>query len=441
MNREQIQAALAAAIAERAREGDRLGRTKVNAITDVVKRHWFDLVKLIRTGGQYAAVKSQAATILQRMAANTEAGIEPLLMGSATWGFDSAFEVWADHLPAAWWRVALVHRPEIALLESVEFNFPEPGGPGPSGRGADGKRLATEVLTGGPSRKKIKKKKGKFPAKKPKKAPKKVPAAVVAKVKKYTRPDRSGLLRIVRSRGWKSRMKKWTKKITNFDKVAERIARGIEQGKTIEQITNEVKPFVHNFAASARRLVRTEAARIENQMMEETFETFSSIIDGFQIINPLDERTRPTHAIRAGRIFWNDKRKKPHASERPELPDEANCRCCYAPILNAPAPEELAKGPRPDPRTYSGFFNTLSDDEKAKLVGKARWSEMKKKTKRPSWFDAVDPKTGRLIDLDKLKKERPSSTLSRRKKQKGRLGRDIKAAKRSLKYWPPETPD
>jgi hypothetical protein len=126
---------------------------------------------------------------------------------------------------------------------------------------------------------------------------------------------------------------------------------------------------------------------------------FASIIDGYQIINPLDERTRPTHAVRAGRVYWNDRRKTPHAEDRPALPDAANCRCTYAPVLNAPAPEELLNGPRVDTRTYAGFFNKLTDKEKAKIVGADRWDLMKSKTRNPSWWDSIDPKTGRFVSV------------------------------------------
>lgn len=449
---ERIQLDIAQAIAERAREGDRRGRVAVNAITDVVKRHWLQLTALAKRGGSRADVKAAASKLVHQMTAATEAAIEPLLKGVVDWGFNTAFDVWESYLPAQWWKFAFPDDPALVLLEGVEFNFPEPGGPGPrpGRRGSLGKRTALDRIIG--NRRKFKPAPtapalkqvvppapaGKQPQPKKLKPSKRVSPAAAARVKARIKPKPVDVLKIVRSRGWKGRMKQWTKKITDFDRVAELIADGVDRKLKFETIVNRVKPLVQNYAASARRLVRTETACIENKLLEITFKEFSNIIDGFQIINPLDERTRPTHAIRAGRIYWNDRRKKPHASERPELPDAPNCRCTYAPVLNAPAPEELLKGPRVDTRTYAGFFNNLSDKEKSKIVGRERWELMKKKTPRPSWFDAVDDKTGRLISPNKLKKEQPRSTLARRKKIRSRLGKDIAAARKTLKYWPPE---
>jgi len=235
-------------------------------------------------------------------------------------------------------------------------------------------------------------------------------------------------------------MRKWSKKVTDLDAVAEIIADGVEKGKSIEWITKRVKPHVQNYAASARRLVRTEIAALENKQLEQTFALFDDIISGYQIINPLDERTRPAHAIRAGRIYWKDGRQKYKASERPELPDAANCRCTYAPILTEKAPAELQKGPKPDPRTYAGWFNNQPDEVKRKVVGAARWDAMKAKNKRPSWYDAVDPKTGGFMAPERIRKETPRSAQARRKKLKAQAEVNKAEARKGLaKYTPPVT--
>jgi hypothetical protein len=57
---ERIELDIARAVAERAREGDRRGRAAVNAITDVVKSHWLQLVALAKRGGSRADVKAAA---------------------------------------------------------------------------------------------------------------------------------------------------------------------------------------------------------------------------------------------------------------------------------------------------------------------------------------------------------------------------------------------
>lgn len=443
MKRKQIQANLQRAIHQRTIDGDARGRRGINAVTDAAKRQWLNLQAIIKRKGSAAEINA----CLKKLAADVTASVEPVLMDTAEWGFDTAYQVWVDHLPAEWWKLALRDDPEAVLMEALQFNFPEPGGPGPTGKSKEGKRSATEKLFGRPKPKPSKplppaaKEVKAIPAGKPAALPKKkqVAPATAVRVKKYVRPDRSGMLKIVRSRGWKSRLDKWSSKITNKDKVAELIAQGFEKGYSAERIAKQVKPFVQGFTASARRIVRTEMARIENQMMEQTFKRFESIIEGYQVINPLDEVTRPTHAIRAGRIYWVDGRKKPSAADRPELPDEANCRCGYAPILTAPAPAELLNGPRVDTRTYADWFNRQPDEAKKKTVGAGVWKELKKRNKRPSFYDAVDPKTGQIINIDDLRNERPASTLSRRKKNKAAMAKNVAAAKKSLKYWPPES--
>lgn len=397
---EALTKTFAAAVANRAIAGHRKAESRIEGITDIIRRSWLQLQALIKAKGSRAVTTAKARAILQQMAAATEAAIEPVLVTGAEDSFETAFDIWAEHLPADWWKLAFPDDPETVLLE------------------AKGKS---------------KKKKGKFPVSAPKTTEKKVSKKTAARIKAKIKPKRSATLRAVRSRGWKSRMRKWSKKVTDLDKVAELIADGIEKGKKFETIVNSVRPHVDAYSSSVRRLVRTELAFHENKQLEKQFEAFGEIIEGFQIINPLDERTRPTHAARAGTIYWKDKRKKPNAEDRPQLPDAPNCRCTYAPIFKSATPAELKFGPKTDPRTYAGWFNKQTDETKARVVGKKRWAALKAKSKRPSWFDAVDRKTGRLVDIEKLQKERRTSTASRRKINKQISKRISGRAKKELK--------
>lgn len=422
MNRKAIQNNLAAAIAARAVEGDRVGEARVEAVTDICRRSWIQLQSLIKRGPK-SATPAAVNAILQGMTTATTAAIEPVLIEGANRGFDSAFEIWVDHLPREWWRLAVRDDPEATLLENLDFGYSNQF----KGPNKQTKKFNPAANKTTPA--------GKFPTAKPKPLPpkKKVKPKTAERVKKKTKPKPSETLKIIRKRGWKSRLDKWSNKITDKDKVAERIADGFDKGLKPETIIKRIKPFVQEYTSSARRIVRTELARIENAMMEQTFQSFIGIIDGFQIINPLDERTRPLHGIRAGKIYWNDPKKKPHAGDRPELPDEPNCRCCYAPILNAPAPDELKNGPRPDSRTYAAWFNNQTDKVKARVVGKDRWDAVKNHTAKPSLFDFTDKDSGRFLTPTTLKKPRPGA----RDKAKARKKTDVTKAKKTLKYWPP----
>lgn len=450
MNRQDIQNNLAAAIASRSIEGDTVGEQRVEAITDICRRHWLQLAGLIKRGPK-AATPAAVNAILQGMTTAVESAIEPVFLEAAGRGFDTAFEVWVDYLPRSWWKLAFRDDAQLNLLEAADFLSFGYGDPGDLPGKQSGKRSASSKFrkygskpskppaNNKPFKGEAKPPVGKSGKSKPASKPKPLPAkakvkpVTASRVKAKIKPTPRDTLKIIRSRGWKSRLEKWSAEITDKDNVAATIAKGFDKGWTFERIVKAVKPDVQNYTSSARRIVRTELARIENQMMEDVFRAFNDIIDGFQIINPLDERTRPTHGIRAGRIYWNDPKRKPHASERPELPDAPNCRCCYAPILSAPAPAELLKGPRPDSRSYAAWFNDQPDKVKAKVVGRERWDAVKGHTKRPSLYDFTDRKNGRFLNPGTLKKPRPSGA---REAAKAAKNADLSAAKKSKKFWP-----
>lgn len=435
MKRELIQKNLTAAVAARAVEGDGLAEARVEAITDVTRRHWLQLVGLIKRGPK-AATPAAVNAVLEGLTTAVTAAMEPVFVEAAGRSFDTAFNVWVDYLPREWWRLAFREDAPLAFLEAdLEFGYGSPGDRRAASRSFKGSKPTPPPKQSKEYKLPVGRSKGKFPAGKPKPLKKKdkVKPATAARIKTAVKPKPSDTLKMVRSRGWKSRMKKWSDKLTNKDAVAQAIADGFEKGLKFETIVKRVKPHVQDFTSSARRIVRTELARIENQMMEETFKAFAGIIEGYQIINPLDERTRPLHGIRAGKIFWAKKGMKPHASERPELPDAPNCRCCYAPILTAPVPDELKNGPRPDSRSYAEWFNRQPDKVKAKVVGKKRWMAVKDHTDRPSLYDFTDKKNGRFLSPATLKKPRPAGARAAAKAAKAA---DLAAAKKSLKYWP-----
>lgn len=289
-----------AAVSARAIAGNKVAEARVDAVTDISRRGWLAIKDVIKARGSRAEVTARVQTILRTMTAATEAAIEPVLMKWAEDSFNSAFDIWEEHLPAEYWGRELVEAKPRSKTKT----------------------------------------KGKFPKTKPKPAKNRVSKKLAERVKLKIKPKKSKTLKMVRSRGWKSRMRKWSKKITDLDRVADLIAKGIEKGKSFEQIVNTVRPHVDAYASSTRRLVRTELARIENKQLEKTYEAFGDLIIGFQILNPCDERTRAHHLTRAGRIYWKDRRKKYKAEERPELPDEPNCRCCYGPVFKGETPPQ-----------------------------------------------------------------------------------------------------
>jgi SPP1 gp7 family putative phage head morphogenesis protein len=165
---------------------------------------------------------------------------------------------------------------------------------------------------------------------------------------------------IIKSGDYAKRMEKWSKQITNSSAVANAIAKGVAAEKDLKDIAKEIEPYVRNLSSSAMRIVRTEAARIHNEIAEQNFAQYDTLIAGYRVINPLDERTRPEHRKRAseknangliGRIYWKPeyapKGAKWFAADRPSLPDAPNCRCGYVPVMIDPENDDVRFGKPP----------------------------------------------------------------------------------------------
>lgn len=214
---------------------------------------------------------------------------------------------------------------------------------------------------------------------------------------------------IIRSGDWQERMQKWSTKIRKFDPVAETIARGLAHNANLDTIAKNILPYVQGYVSSAMRIVRTETARVHNEIAEETFKEHANQISGFQILSQLDNRVRPAHAARHGRIY---KKGRP----RPRLPDAPNCRCYYAPVLKKDA--EGFESASFSTTTYDRWFSEQTDDVKIKIVGRARWNAIKAKgIRKPKWADFSNLKNGDLLSLDTIKRFTKKTIRKRRNKR------------------------
>lgn len=369
---------------------------ELESVTRVVLQAWGMLMAAAGTRTPGAA-EAKARSVLQQLERQLEAAVADSLGRCATKSYETAFQCWVDGLPKQYWKHAFPDDPDIVLFEAEDDD-------------ANDFLLQRRAL--------------KTPAKP--RLPKQTPSKkTIAKAKQP--PSRSEVRSIVNQGGYKRRLKRWSRKISDRDLVAQKIADGVAKGKTQEQIARSIQPHVQSLASSARRIVRTEAARINNLMAERTYEQFDEIIRGFQIVAILDAVTRPHHAARHGTIFW--KKGRPNAANRPSLPDEPNCRCTYAPVLDDLSNAELVGGPAIDTRTYSGWFQRQPEAVKKKVVGTARWNAVKDKGGRPAWTDFLDPKTGRLADVDDLE----SATRRQIERKRDRLNRKLQKRRRVAK--------
>jgi SPP1 gp7 family putative phage head morphogenesis protein len=166
---------------------------------------------------------------------------------------------------------------------------------------------------------------------------------------------------IIKRGDYAERMARWAgKQITNNRAVANAIAKGVAAKKDLKDIAKEIEPYVRNLSSAAMRIVRTEAARIHNEIAEQNYAQYDILIAGYRVINPLDERTRPEHRKRAsernangliGRIYWKPEYAPKGASwfvaDRPSLPDAPNCRCGYVPVMIDPENDDIRFGKPP----------------------------------------------------------------------------------------------
>jgi len=388
-------AVLAALFAIRNVEAALQADNELVRVTDVVVRAWRQL--LAAATGTPAAAQRRAQSILSRLGSDLEAAVGSALQRSTTASYATAYQCWVDGLPKAYWKHAFPDDPEIVLFEAEDDE-------------ANDLFLQRRALKT-PARPRLAKQ---LPSKK-----------TIAKAKEP--PTAAEVRSIINQGGYKRRLKKWSKKISDRDLVAQKIADGVAKGKTQEQIAKSIRPHVESLASSARRIIRTEAARISNLMAERTYAQFSEVIRGFQIVAILDMVTRAHHAARHGTIFW--KKGRPNAASRPVLPDEPNCRCTYAPVLDDLSNADLIGGPAIDTRTYSAWFRRQPEEVKRKVVGKARWNAVKEKGGRPAWADFLDPKTGRLADTDDLE----DATRKQIERKRARINRTLQKRRRTAK--------
>lgn len=339
---------------------------------------WGELLGVIKKSKQLGAKESQrqARVVLQRITGPTKEIAESAFNHAVKWGYDQTFQIMVRVLPAPYWQAAFPGIPG-ALLEA--------------------RRVPPEISA------------------------ERYKAALYA----YKPPNKKDAERIIRSgfrgRTWETRLKRWTDQLEKTRGIPQIIANGFARGDSIEKTAKKIKPFVHAYQSAARRLVRTEYARIENRSREEVYTQFGKIIDGYQILAVRDERTRPTHAARSGTIFWKPStHKSPSSNSKPELPDAPNCRCRYAPVVGTKSGKGVLNvGPKIDPVLYGKWFDQQPEKLQRKIVGRERWDanldRLPGKTS-PRWVDFINSKTGELLSTEEIEDEGPREFAARRKR-------------------------
>jgi len=241
---------------------------------------------------------------------------------------------------------------------------------------------------------------------------------------------------------WEKRFDGLSKLINDKKLAFNEIVTGYNQGENIDGLQKRLEPLVGGIKASARRIARTEGSRIAEQIQRRTWDDLGDMMVGVQIIAVLDERTRPEHATRNGRIYY--RRPGPgqkSIGELPDLPDAPNCRCISTPVLSPP--EEFLNdpslrdafrvnaNPTGEPTTYEEWFKSASVAKRKMVTGVARYKSVESilaDKREPRWSDFINP-DGELLTVDQLENE----TATARTARIDQINREIKLNRKSIK--------
>jgi SPP1 gp7 family putative phage head morphogenesis protein len=362
----------------------------VDHINRITTQAWRRMLKALRAKYEHhLAARSIISAAMWRVFHDIKATVAKELLHTADWGFRTAVADTLSVIPPKWW--AALPRVKRTLLERMDDDTRDDGelqlGLGP-------KRTATSAK----------------------------PTKEEARRLLFKPPSQKEVREIIyaplNGQNWEQRLDTLSHRVTNPDTLADIIVQQMAQGTKWQKIAKQIQPYVSDVNSSAKRIARTETRRVANKMQDKSYEAMGEIIDGFQIRNPLDERSRPAHAARSGRIYWKDPDKGEFtADEKSDLPDEPNCRCWYTVVMKTPDwakdhPELLSAFSDPDPDavdpvSHEQWFDQQPEKTRVQAVGKTRYRLVKDLLGFDDtgihFHNFLDPETGGLRSLADLR--------------------------------------
>jgi hypothetical protein len=128
--------------------------------------------------------------------------------------------------------------------------------------------------------------------------------------------------------------------------LASRIASGIAQGKSKQQIAAELRPVFDGSAVRARRAARTYGIYVSNAMQLQAAEQIGDLVAGYKVVDPGGPTARKDHMKRSGTVYWRKPTGKQVGMDvMPNPPFDRggphedrtglrwNCRCFLLPVL------------------------------------------------------------------------------------------------------------
>ena len=288
---------------------ERAARAADRAVLSV----WKALTNAVKAGGMLADVQASVLAALVKLPVTVPAAVAPELSRAVALAHRDAAEAVFDSVPHN--RLRDLLPPRLAPAGGPPFPRPFPPVLGPPGRPPNRPRL---VGAG-------------FPGDRP-------PARLTVGAL-FPPPTPDEVTRIVFNSNWAQRMGRLTR-LAAPEAVAARVAVGVQQGMTQQQLAKLLRPAVQGVASSARRIARTEGLRVGHEAKQEAYDALGDLVVGYQVHAVLDSATRPEHRRRDGWIFYRDPKpgQRP-MTDCPHPPLEAdgtvahNCRCYLTPVL------------------------------------------------------------------------------------------------------------
>lgn len=140
---------------------------------------------------------------------------------------------------------------------------------------------------------------------------------------------------------WQERLSKHLPR-PNVNRLATIMANGMAEGKGPREIAREINPFVTGYRNRAVTIARTETIRATQVIQREAFKAFDDVIGAWQVVSAGDDRVRERHGPNGPPerrhltiyVVPGHENQFPGArplSERPDTPDEIQCRCVVIP--------------------------------------------------------------------------------------------------------------
>lgn len=226
------------------------------------------------------------------------------------------------------------------------------------------------------------------------------------------------------------------KQAINPKKIADILVKGISQSKNRHQ---QARDLINELAiprSAAKRIVRTEGARVATESNMNSYEKLGTAVIGYMIHATPNPDSRWWHRQRSGTVYYKEPtegqkglaqmpRPPMEAKDPKERPEDApevahNCLCYISPVwqpldevdtlLSKLANHKVV----PDNLVYADWFSTTTEKLKRRAVGSRRYDLVTKMHgENASYFHYIDPETGEMMALDALAKETADETRKR----------------------------